>query len=266
MTEYLRRKLRAVLMSGNFRGYLRSATGYPCKLSSCMAGGLVSLTIEGADGGVGDRTINLSRVTRRSTFTAPMYREYYDDGTITLTGTSENNVSVGTNPITAETDETYTFVAFFEKTTGLVACQVYDSTAENYHAAYKVYPIDSLGRVILNVAPGKDHIISFLVKVSGTVEVDYRCMAIEGTFTPDTAPTEYIPYGYQIPIVISSGDDTQTFNVYLDNPLSSGETYTVSDEDKLPVLPRGDVTITADTSVEPSSITVKYYSSEKEVI
>jgi hypothetical protein len=232
-----------------------------------MAGGLVSLTIEGADGGVGDRTINLSQVTRKTIDSNQPHREYYDDGTIVLTGTADNNVSTATNGVTAETDETYTFVAFFEKTTGLVACQVYDSTAGNYHAADKVYPIDSLGRVILNVAPGKNHRISFLVKVSGTVEVEYRCMAIEGTFTPDTAPTEYIPYGYQIPVVMSRNSKTiRTFNIYLDGPLENGEQYSVSDADKLSLLPPGKVTITTDTSIEPSSITAEYYSSEKEVI
>ena len=58
--NYLQRK-KAVMMrnASNWRGYLRNAEGYPAVLYKTMAGKPKTLTVYGAEGGVGDKTANL---------------------------------------------------------------------------------------------------------------------------------------------------------------------------------------------------------------
>ena len=78
-----------------------------------------------------------------------------------------------------------------------------------------------------------------------------------------TTATEYEPYGYKIPIVNSSEDesrDNAVINIYLDEPLKQGEGINFG-ADNLPELQlfEGSNIITADTEVKPEKISVDYY-------
>ena len=75
-------------------------------------------------------------------------------------------------------------------------------------------------------------------------------MLITGTSIPET----YEPYGYKIPIVCS---DTTT-NIYLDKPLSEGESISMSDAGiSIPTI-NGTNVLTVDTEVQPSKMYIKY--------
>ena len=83
-----------------------------------------------------------------------------------------------------------------------------------------------------------------------------------------TTATEYEPYGYKIPIVNSSEDesrDNAVINIYLDEPLKQGESVNFG-ADNLPELQlfEGSNIITADTEVKPEKISVDYYAKESD--
>ena len=78
-----------------------------------------------------------------------------------------------------------------------------------------------------------------------------------------TTATEYEPYGYKIPIVNSSEDesrDNAVIDIYLDEPLKQGESVNFG-ADNLPELQlfEGSNIITADTEVKPEKIVIDYY-------
>ena len=71
----------------------------------------------------------------------------------------------------------------------------------------------------------------------------------------------YEPYGYKIPIVCGG----TTTNIYLDEPLNEGESISMSDTGvSIPTI-NGSNTLSVDTTVQPSSVYVKYATNERRV-
>lgn len=79
----------------------------------------------------------------------------------------------------------------------------------------------------------------------------YYVMLTEGS----TAPSEYIPYGYKIPVTCGG----TTTNIYIgDNPLGEGETVTFAETGvEIPTV-SGENTLTVDTTVQPEKVMIKY--------
>jgi hypothetical protein len=69
----------------------------------------------------------------------------------------------------------------------------------------------------------------------------------------------YTPYGtYTIPITISDGTNSQTISIPVSQPLTAGEVVSrVSTSINIPTY-QGDNTLTVNTSVQPSSVKIKY--------
>ena len=82
-------------------------------------------------------------------------------------------------------------------------------------------------------------------------------MLVEGAVASST----YIPYGYRIPIVCGG----TTTNIYLDEPLTEGESVSMSDTGlSIPTI-NGSNTLSVNTTVQPSSVYVKYATNERSV-
>ena len=71
----------------------------------------------------------------------------------------------------------------------------------------------------------------------------------------------YEPYGYKIPIVCGG----TTTNFYLNEPLGENESISMNDTGvSIPTI-NGSNTLSVDTSVQPSSVYVKYATNERSV-
>jgi hypothetical protein len=69
----------------------------------------------------------------------------------------------------------------------------------------------------------------------------------------------YAPYGtYTIPVTISDGTNSQTISIPVSQPLTAGEVVSrASSNIDIPTY-QGDNTLTVNTSVQPSSVKIKY--------
>ena len=81
-----------------------------------------------------------------------------------------------------------------------------------------------------------------------------------GDFNLNLGDTQlpYEPYSIALPVTISDGTHSQTVNISIDHPLTENETISrASTEIDIPTY-EGDNTLTVNTSVQPSSVKIKY--------
>lgn len=286
----MRRKIWNLIRGGSFHGYLRTSSGYPLTLTGCMAEYPVMLSVSGntvQDGtptpdnpvevqGVGDRTKNLSPISVVSPETVNICtQEYLQEGkTYTFSRVKDEGYAyTGYNLIIGAENTGY-----ISGVTQLQRINVGNISAD-FHSV--TFTAEASGYLWINGY--------------ATITAHYHdIMLNEGT-----EPLPYEPYGYKVPLVLSNSDgEPQTIPIYTDMPLYGNGTISdtveldvrnrhavrnkrvsidesgnitqlatpvttdisdMQDWDSIPKLWRGTAILTADTTIQPSDIAVKYY-------
>lgn len=93
----------------------------------------------------------------------------------------------------------------------------------------------------------------------GTPFTIYDFIIVKGSYTSATMPP-YEPYGYKTPCTVISAelDERRTSNLYTHQQIHSGEILSAGVE-ALPTLFKGTNTISIDTAVPPSGMSISYY-------
>lgn len=210
---------------------------------------LVDYRIYGASGGVGDKTDNLWNEKA----TTDTYQYINASGNITTGAEGDRflylkvNVSPSTNYVfkwtenVLGTDDNTAYIRISEYTQSnrfirrvLCDCSAQTDNAFLFYTGTNTTYIDV--RIDSETSSRGQHLSGIMI-VSG-----------------NTAPTSYEPYGYKIPIICG---DTTT-NIYLDKPLSEGESISMSDAGiSIPTI-NGTNVLTVDTEVQPSKMYIKY--------
>ena len=216
---------------------------------------LVDYRIYGASGGVGDKTDNLWN-EKATTVT----NEYIDVNGNIATGVEKRylylkvNVSPSTNYVFKWTEN----VLGTDDNTAYIRISEY--TQSNRF----------IRRVLCNCSEQTQKAFSFTTD-SNTSYIDVRTesatslkgqhltgvMLITGTIPPET----YEPYGYKIPVVCGG----TTTNIYLDEPLEENESISMSDTGVSITTINGSNTLSVNTTVQPSSVYVKYATNKRSV-
>ena len=282
--NYLKRKYMALMRGVNFRGYIKTASGYPITLNDCIAGKPLNVSVSGNTGGVGDKTVNLFDISQLSGSNITVeddkvYMKAYANTTnitpemfLAMTGlkagdkftTNRQFENVDGVPTQSATGK----ICFLNKSGGTFYINNAtvtqrtipdDFTNDNYHKMY-IYGISNHPTIMSQI------------------------QVVSGSYTSATLP-EYEPYDgpgeYKIPVVFGE----HSFLINLDEPLNEtdeirldiknqsamliqGETITdVSGQikwDNIPDLPDGTALIKTDTTVEPSEMSITYYANRKE--
>lgn len=262
------------------QGYLKYATGYPLTLTKTLAKPPESVAVYGAEGGVGDKTANLFNKNERPVRTQ----------TITQVIPTDTGIIVRTTASGASSWVIY----IIGKTADIAGKMITLRTANDTPiAGGEFMTCDAQG---LNQANsqyyGKQTEARYTVPTSGYQE--YVAFRFNALTTPSdtriddirvymgTSNLPYEPYGYKIPILISSGTENKTINLYSDTDLVDGEFLTVNPKAKTATLtdgtsvaalqdwtqdfaiPKADsLTVTAGTTVEPDKLGIAYMSKNK---
>ena len=208
------------------KGVGKELTGSPPLSFVSNGENLVDYRIYGASGGVGDRTANLFDEKYPSITTSwdVIYRHVrVGDGNYTLSTTTPQN-----SPATSA--NLFLF--------GGIATGGADSQTNGVYYGTSRTVESKNGYITIGYrAP------------QGNDPRNFHTMLCKGS----TAAT-YEPYGYKIPIICG---DTTT-NIYLDKPLSEGESISMSDAGiSIPTI-NGTNVLTVDTEVQPSKMYIKY--------
>ena len=268
MTYLQKKKLAFMSIVNSVKGFVRKVSGIPpLTLPNCVdEKSMIDYTIEGASGGVGDATENLfdnamnwsgigntSIPSYGDNFVQKLDGGGYHIGSHSSASFTINNLVVG---------ETYTLSYLLTaEDAGTLVNMIYVGSSTSYEYLYSK---GAKVRVTRKFTVGDSGSITFKFGLSnldkgwghyygGTIT---ELMLVQGS----TAKT-YEPYGYKMPIVCSDGTTT---NIYLDAPLTDGESISYK-EDHLPVLPtvQGTTIYTVETAVKPNMI-VTYYATAKE--
>lgn len=209
---------------------------------------LVDYRIYGASGGVGDKTDNLWN-EKATTDTDKYINASGDIGTAVESRylCLKVNVSPSTNYAFKWTES----VLGTDGTTSYIRISEYTQSDR------------FIRRVLCNCSEQTQKAFSFTTD-RNTSYIDVRIesatslkgqhltgvMLITGTIPPEI----YEPYGYKIPVVCGG----TTTNIYLDKPLSEGESISMSDTGvSIPTI-NGTNILTVDTEVQPSNVYLKY--------
>ena len=218
-------------------------TGIPPLTFVSNGENLADYRIYGATGGVGDRTRNLfSGSLETGGFMFVSGGNYLTD------------TRVRTTYIEVQPDTSYTI-----QCTGGYAYGVGFYTDKSYIGYEQPTPPSSL--YVFKTTERSQRIrISFCSKYGDNIQIgiaDIKSVQLE----KGSIATTYEPYGYKIPIVCGG----TTTNIYLDEPLEENETISMSDTGvSIPTI-NGSNTLSVDTSVQPSSVYVKYATNERSV-
>ena len=205
-------------------------TGVPPLTFVSNGENLVNYRIYGASGGVGDKTRNLFDA-KNST---------YGGGTFWFNANNLGQSSdyYGSNVIDVTPGETIT--------------RSFTTTSANYfvqknRAIVNVPNTGSRENGVTIIVP--DDCIIYMFNIPNSIDPN-TIQAVVGSQLPET----YEPYGYKVPIVCGG----TTTNIYLDEPLEENETISMSDTGvSIPTI-NGSNTLSVNTSVQPSSIYIKY--------
>ena len=193
---------------------------------------LVNWIIYGKSGGVGDKTANLYNSKDTS-----IIRGYVDDNGVSHESTS-GTTSYTENFTAVEPETAY----YLDGTVG----------------SHRIYYYDE-NKTFISRSGG----MAATVKTFSTIE---NCKFIQIQFTygnntndwmmieGSTAPAAYEPYGYKIPVTCGGA----TTNIYIDEPLTAGET--VSYADTSTVIPTSMFlnTLSVGTTVQPEKVFIEY--------
>lgn len=188
---------------------------------------LSAWTISGASGGVGDRTANLFNA-------ATALQNYYISDVDGVAKVAANNDCSDYIEIKPETDYYITSIPsgrwgawYDENKTFISGITIYGKKTSPAGAKYM--------RVTVN-------------RNNNNTDFANTFMVVEGSAEPE----RYVPYGYEIPI--TCGGTTKT--VYLDAPLDTGDTVSMSDTGITVKPAKGSNTLSIGTEVQPSGVSV----------
>ena len=221
----------------------RELTGVPPLTFVSNGENLVDYRIYGASGGVGDRMRNLfSGRLESGGFLFASGEDYLI------------NTRVRTTYIEVQPDTSYTI-----QCTGGYVYGVGFYTNNSYIGYEQPTPPSSL--YVFKTRERSQRIrISFCSKYGDNTQIgiaDIESVQLE----KGSIATTYEPYGYKIPIVCGG----TTTNIYLNEPLGENESISMSDTGLLIPTINGSNTLSVNTTVQPSSVYVKYATNKRSV-
>lgn len=218
---------------------------------------LIDYRIYGASGGVGEKTVNLfTKNTRRSGFYSSS--GYFNNNPYYTTSNAiaiNNDLPVIGNIVSTNYGGYYMQLAFFDELMNFISVHSVSMSGTGQKNIQTEPPIDAAFVIFCSTANS------------------YNIMVVNGS----TAPTKYIPYGYQLSATIGDGTTGTDIPIYIGStPLEQGE-YVDYGEQKvykyvdgvltptdppvaLPAIPTLDGTTVydADLVTKPSKMYVKY--------
>lgn len=210
---------------------------------------LVDYRIDGASGGVGDRTANLYNES------AAADTNYYinNNGNSVIGSSGDRFLQVGIDA----TPSTYYVFSWLNVFLGSEDNSAYIRIAE--YTANNQFIL----RTLCDCLAQTDNAFLFYTGNNTTYidvridsETSRRGQHLSGIMivSGNTAPTNYEPYGYKIPVVCGG----TTTNIYLDEPLEENETISMSDTGvSIPTI-NGSNTLSIGTTVQPNNMYIKY--------
>ena len=144
----------------------------------------------------------------------------------------ENQIEVSIGLFTIEYDENMNYISYGSTTTSASnTCRIWTTSATTKYVRFELTGGSS--------------------SYSPTAIGDFN-LNLGGTQKP------YAPYSMCIPIIISDGTHSQTVNISIDHPLTENETISrASTEIDIPTY-EGDNTLTVNTTIQPTSMKIKY--------
>ena len=208
---------------------------------------LLNYRIDGASGGVGERTSNLLQNTATSQTKNGVTFTVNEDKSITCNGTAEQITQY-----------------VFSDNTIYENCVLSGCPSGGGYNNYLLRFRGTGGEQIAETGSGKP-----ISNVEGYVEIrlntGYTCDNL--TFYPmirlaSIQDDTYEPYGYKVPVVCGG----TTTNIYLDEPIEENESISLSDtEVDIPTI-EGTNTLTIDTTVQPSNVYVQAPKDSEEIV
>ena len=224
MTEF--DKARAIAMCGSGMP-VNTISGAPPLSFSSDGSALSAWTITGASGGVGDRTANLFNA-------ATTLHNYYISDVDGVAKVAANNDCSDYIEIKPETTYYITSIssgrwgAWYDENKQFISgITIYGAKTSPAGAKYM--------RVTVN-------------RNNNNTDFAENFMVVEGS----SAPTDFIPYGYEIPI--TCGGTTKT--VYLDAPLGAYDSVSMEDTGITINPASGENTLSIGTTVQPESVSI----------
>ena len=223
------------------RHFLNEISGNPPLTFSSKGGFLKDYRIFGNTGGVGNRTKNL-------------FDGFIEQGGITSTDGNNfsSNISCRTGYIVLEENQTYTIsipsnAGFMIRYIGFYKTN--NTFSHNTANAAQTYtfttPADT---VSIRVAFKSDDDRSMTPE-----RFEGQHIQIEKS----DVSTDYEPFGYKIPVTVSSGDNAHFYVIYTDSPLYENQSISLSDTDTPISTFSGINVISAGTDIQPDHITLK---------
>ena len=230
-------------MAGALRDmYSTEVEGAPPLTFPSNGNNLLNYRIDGANGGVGDRTKNLANDNDM----LPGYWAYAD-GTYIIT-----NTWICTPKIACKGNVDYTFqfannsrwygFVWYDENNNFISTNNQQNNLQTGFRSFTAKSPSNAGYLAINIAgyPGTndtirtDDLINFQLEESSTA-------------------TDYEPYGYKIPVVCGG----TTTNIYIDEPIGANESKELSDTNvNIPTI-NGTNILSVNTTVQPSKVYVQ---------
>ena len=201
---------------------------------------LLDYRIDGASGGVGDRTDNL--------FDGILLDGYYTDNTLTTLTSSTGiykslKVNLPAGTYTVVYSEAVLIIRYIELNGDYMTNPAGKSTVESYTFTLNSNSTISLG---------------FRNSTNTQWDDSIKIQVVTGSIVP----SKYEPYGYKVPVLCGG----TTTNIYLDEPIEENESISLSDtEVDIPTI-EGTNTLTIDTTVQPSNVYVQAPKDSEEIV
>ena len=201
---------------------------------------LIDYRIDGASGGVGDRTDNL--------FDGILLDGYYTNNTLTTLTSSTGiykslRVNLPAGTYTVVYSEAVLIIRYIELNGDYMTNPAGKSTVESYTFTLNSNSTISLG---------------FRNSTNTQWDDSIKIQVVTGSIVP----SKYEPYGYKVPVLCGG----TTTNIYLDEPIEENESISLSDtEVDIPTI-EGTNVLTIDTTVQPSNVYVQAPKDSEEIV
>ena len=276
--NYLHLK-RAAVTNRKFYGYKKNASGYPIILTDCMADYPIKLSVSGNTGKVGKRTSNLFDISQvsRNNITVKDNKIYMNGYANTTNITPEMFLAM----TGLKVGDKFTTNRQFENVDGVPSQSATGKICflNKNGIAFYIYATGVTSRTIPKDFTNANYYNMYVYGISGHSATMSQIQIVSGLYTSATLP-EYEPYGNKISVMLGDRelpiyhnsllDETEAIDLDFKNHLAiltQGEITTdISDKvnwDAVPELPRGSATITVDSEVEPSGMSITYYADGK---
>lgn len=231
----------------------KTITGVPPFTFKSNGDNLIDWSIKGNTGGVGERTKNLVDITD---YDATFYRVrwYEDNGQLKASGTYNDN-SAHTQPrfYTELSAGTYTLSGSPDYEQSGVALQVgtcSDATGSNYTSL----GYDRGSGFTFTLQTGSW--VSVRVYTASSLYQQSVDLTLPFMLRPADTTSKFIPYGYEIPVTCGG----TTTDIFIgDSPLGADDTVSkTSTGVDIPTV-NGSNTLTVDTTVQPSEMSITYH-------